>query len=110
MTESDGQGGQPRDPLQGSQRPAHEPTLFPRLGFGEWLVFAILAGVIAATNIYTTLLIGWGDTGSIIAVLAAVLLLGLISKHKPDIHTLNLGQTMVSAGGSVGFAVACYTA
>ncbi len=110
MTKSDGQRGQPDDPLQGSVKPAHEPSLFPRLGFGEWLVFAILAGVIAATNIYTTLLIGWGDTGSIIAVLAAVLLLGLISKHKPDIHTLNLGQTMVSAGGSVGFAVASYAA
>jgi uncharacterized oligopeptide transporter (OPT) family protein len=110
MTESDGQGGQPDVPEQGSKQPAHAPSVFPSLGFGEWLVFAVLAGVIAATNIYTTLLIGWGDTGSIIAVLAAVLLLGLISKHKPSVHTLNLGQTMVSAGGSVGFAVASYAA
>ena len=110
MTDNGDQGGQPNDPLKGTVKPAHEPSLFPRLGFGEWLVFAILAGVIAATNIYTTLLIGWGDTGSIIAVLAAVLLLGLISKKKPSIHTLNLGQTMVSAGGSVGFAVASYAA
>ena len=110
MTDINGPDGQSRDPLQGTVKPAHEPSLFPRLGFGEWIVFAILAGVIAATNIYTTLLIGWGDTGSIVAVLAAVLLLGLISKHKPSIHTLNLGQTMVSAGGSVGFAVASYAA
>jgi|GEM_PF-1620463 len=110
MTDSDGQGVPSEMPEQGSVEPAHSPSLFPSLGFGEWLVFALLAGVIAATNIYTTLLIGWGDTGSIIAVLAAVLLLGLISKHKPSVHTLNLGQTMVSAGGSVGFAVASYAA
>ena len=110
MAESDGQGGQPGVPEQGSRQAAHAPSILPSLGFGEWLVFALLAGIIAATNIYTTLLIGWGDTGSIIAVLAAVLLLGIISKHKPSVHTLNLGQTMVSAGGSVGFAVASYSA
>jgi len=110
MTEFDNRDRQPRDYEQGSQVPTHKPSLIPKLGFGEWLVFVILSGIIAATNIYTTLLIGWADTGSIIAVLAAVLLLGLISKHKPSIHTLNLGQTMVSAGGSVGFAVASYAA
>jgi len=91
-------------------KPPHEPSFFPRLEVGAWIVFAVPAGLIAATNIYTTLLIGWADTGSIIAVLAAVLLLGVFSRHKPSIHTLNLGQTMVSAGGSVGFAVASYAA
>jgi uncharacterized oligopeptide transporter (OPT) family protein len=64
----------------------------------------------AAANIYTTLLIGWGDTGSIIAVLAAVSMLGLVSSRKPSVHVLNLGQTLVSAGGSIGFAVASYAA
>ena len=83
---------------------------WPRLSPSEWLVFAILAGVISAANIYTTLLIGWGDTGSIVAVLAAVLLLGLVGRTRPSVYTLNLGQTMVSAGGSVGFAVASYAA
>lgn len=82
----------------------------PPLSAAEWIVFAFLAAVVAAFNIYTTLLIGWGDGGSIIAVLASVLILGLISKKKPSVHTLNLGQTMVSAGGSVGFAVATYAA
>ena len=67
---------------------------WPRLTFLQWMVFTVLAGVLAAVNIYSTLLIGWGDTGSIIAVLASVFLLGL----------------MVSAGGSVGFAVASYAA
>lgn len=108
MTDSDDQGGQ--NPESGGAPPPHPPSLFPSLSAAEWIVFAVLAGVIAATNIYTTLLIGWGDTGSIIAVLASVLLLGLVSKNKPSMHKLNLGQTMVSAGGSVGFAVASYAA
>jgi len=84
-------------------------TLFPRLGLVEWIVFAILAGVIAAANIYTTLLIGWGDTGSIVAVLAAVAVLTGLNRN-PSVYQLNLGQTMVSAGGGVGFAVASYAA
>ncbi|MCA9001186.1 MAG: OPT/YSL family transporter [Planctomycetes bacterium] len=87
-----------------------EQKLLPQLAFGEWVVFMVLAAVMAGANIYTTLLIGWGDTGSIIAVLAAVALLGLVSKRKPSVHVLNLGQTLVSAGGSVGFAVASYAA
>lgn len=87
-----------------------QSTLFPRLGVAEWLTFSILAGLIAAANIYTTLLIGWGDSGSIVAVLASVLLLGIMGKKTPSIYTLNLGQTMVSAGGSVGFAVASFSA
>ncbi len=82
----------------------------PPLRLAEWVTFAILAAVLAAANIYTTLLIGWGDTGSIIAVMLSVLILGVISPVKPSVHTLNLGQTMVSAGGSVGFAVASYAA
>ncbi len=90
--------------------PPLPPSHRPRLGKTEWIVFAVLAAIIAGANIYTTLLIGWGDTGSIIAVLAAVVLLGLLGKRKPDIYTLNLGQTMVSAGGGVGFAVASYAA
>jgi len=100
----------PAPPDDGAPRDATPSTHMPRLGFGEWLVFAVLAGLLAAANIYTTLLIGWGDTGSIVAVLAAVLLLGLISRHRPSVHTVNLGQTMVSAGGSVGFAVGSYAA
>ncbi|MCB9899596.1 MAG: OPT/YSL family transporter [Planctomycetes bacterium] len=99
---------QPSDP--NAERPVVREGQIPRLSAAEWIVFAVLAGVLAATNIYTTLLIGWGDTGSIIAVLASVVMLGVISKHKPAIHTINLGQTMVSAGGSVGFAVASYAA
>jgi uncharacterized oligopeptide transporter (OPT) family protein len=72
-------------------------------------VFIVLAGIIAAANIYTTLLIGWGDTGSIVAVLASVAVLSALSRN-PTIYQLNLGQTMVSAGGGVGFAVASYAA
>jgi uncharacterized oligopeptide transporter (OPT) family protein len=83
-------------------------TLLPRLAIGEWIVFALLAGLIAGANIYSTLLIGWGDTGSVVAVLASVVLLGAIGRKRPGIYTLNLGQTMVSAGGGVGFAVASY--
>ncbi len=80
----------------------------PSLTISQWVVFAILAAVLAAANIYTTLLIGWGDTGSIVAVLASVLLLGALGHKRPPVHVLNLGQTMASAGGSVGFAVASY--
>lgn len=88
-----------------------EPSGYlPSLRISEWVTFAILAAVLAAANIYTTLLIGWGDTGSIIAVMLSVLILGVLSPVKPSVHTLNLGQTMVSAGGSVGFAVASYAA
>jgi uncharacterized oligopeptide transporter (OPT) family protein len=83
---------------------------WPYLTLMQWMVFTVLAGALAAVNIYSTLLIGWGDTGSIIAVLASVFLLGLMSRRKPHIYILNLGQTMVSAGGSVGFAVASYAA
>ncbi|MEZ5980084.1 MAG: OPT/YSL family transporter [Planctomycetota bacterium] len=84
-------------------------SLVPRLAPIEWILFTVLAAVIAAANIYTTLLIGWGDTGSIVAVLASVAVLSLIGR-KVGVYQLNLGQTMVSAGGGVGFAVASYAA
>jgi uncharacterized oligopeptide transporter (OPT) family protein len=82
---------------------------FPALSAAEWITFGLLAGALSVTNIYTVLLIGWGDGGSIIAVLAAVAMLGALGK-KATVATLNLGQTMASAGGSVGFAVASYAA
>ena len=82
---------------------------FPLLSPVEWIIYAFLAAALACMNIYTTLLIGWGDTGSIVAVLAAALVLGALG-HKVSTHTLNLGQTMASAGGSVGFATAQYAA
>lgn len=99
-------------PPEPSIAPAVEPTRshLPRLSIAEWGTFAILAAMLAVTNIYTTLLTGWGDGGSIIAVLAAVAVLGAIQRRKPGIETLNLGQTMASAGGSVGFAVSFYAA
>ncbi|MHC5210148.1 MAG: OPT/YSL family transporter [Planctomycetota bacterium] len=98
----------PEGPAQDAPRPASR--FLPPLTLGEWVIFALLSGLLAAANIYTTLLIGWGDTGSIVAVLLSVVLLGLVSRHKPAVHTLNLGQTMVSAGGSIGFAAASYAA
>ena len=88
----------------------HAPTGFmPRLSVIEWVIYMVLAAALACMNIYTTLLIGWGDTGSIVAVLTAALVLGGIGR-KVSNHTLNLGQTMASAGGSVGFATAQYAA
>lgn len=81
----------------------------PSLSAAEWITFGLLAGALSVTNIYTVLLIGWGDGGSIIAVLASVAMLGAIGK-KATVESLNLGQTMASAGGSVGFAVASYAA
>ncbi len=92
------------------QPPTPASGLLPNLTVVEWVVFAFLAGLIAAANIYTTLLIGWGDTGSIVAVLASVAVLGGLARKKATVYQLNLGQTMVSAGGGVGFAVACYAA
>ncbi|QDV06141.1 OPT oligopeptide transporter protein [Planctomycetes bacterium Poly30] len=87
-----------------------DSRVFPTLSPGAWITFAVLAAALASTNIYTTLLIGWGDTGSIVAVLAAFAVLKVISGQRTSVHTLNLGQTMASAGGSVGFAVANYAA
>ncbi len=87
-----------------------DENLLPSLSASEWFVFALLACVLASANIYTTLLIGWGDTGSIVAVLASVVLLRAIASRAPSVQHLNLGQTMASAGGSVGFAIASYAA
>ncbi|MEM9382877.1 MAG: OPT/YSL family transporter [Planctomycetota bacterium] len=84
--------------------------LFPTLAPAQWVTFALVAAVLAATNIYTTLLIGWGDTGSIVAALASFAVLGVVLRRRVTVHELNIGQTMGSAGGSVGFAVASYAA
>ena len=69
----------PTDSGSGSQQDipqdVQDTRLLPSLSFGEWATFTLLAGVVAAANIDTTLLIGWGGTGSIIAVLASVLVL-----------------------------------
>ncbi|GJM21297.1 MAG: hypothetical protein DHS20C15_12120 [Planctomycetota bacterium] len=95
----------------GDTRLENDGRFFPNLRASEWITFAILAGALAAANIYTTLLIGWGDTGSIIAVLGSVLVLGILGRgRKPSVHSINLGQTMASAGGSIGFAMASYAA
>lgn len=85
-------------------------NLIPSLAVKEWVTFSILAALLASANIYTTLLIGWGDTGSIVAVLASFALLKVISGRRTSVHVLNLGQTLASAGGSVGFAVANFAA
>ncbi|HTM21899.1 MAG TPA: OPT/YSL family transporter [Kofleriaceae bacterium] len=82
----------------------------PQLRVTEWILYALLAAGLAVINIYTTLLVGWGDNGSIISVLASVLVLRTFAGRLPDIPTLNLGQTMASAGGAIGFAVATYAA
>lgn len=72
-----------------------------------WITFVILAIVMALTNIYSTLLTGWGDSGSIISV---VLCLIFLSRKEGTIINYNLGQTMASAGGSVGFTTAMLAA
>jgi uncharacterized oligopeptide transporter (OPT) family protein len=82
--------------------------IFPSLKLHEWILFLLLACVLAATNIYTTLLIGWSDTGAIISALLSMLVLGAVSKHKPSIFTINIGQSTASGGGAVGFAVGTY--
>jgi uncharacterized oligopeptide transporter (OPT) family protein len=88
---------------------ARNGSFLPRLRPVEWLIYGVLAALLAVINIYTTLLAGWADNGSIISVLASVLVLSAIGRI-PPIPTLNLGQTMASAGGAVGFAVACFAA
>lgn len=105
---SQGPGGAPSSIDFGSS--GSDQRLLPSLSAAEWLVFIALAAVLASANIYTTLLIGWGDTGSIVAVLASFALLMAFKRRRTPVHVLNLGQTMASAGGSVGFAVASYAA
>lgn len=95
------------EPTGTTQEPT--PSHLPRLSVAEWVTFGVLAALLAVVNIYSTLLIGWGDGGSLIAVIASVMVLGLLGK-KTSLYNLNLSQTMVSAGGSVGFAVASYAA
>jgi len=68
-----------------------------------WFTFFLLALVMGLNNIYSTLLTGWGEGGSIVAVILALLFL---EKSERNIINYNLGQTMASAGGSVGFSVA----
>lgn len=68
-----------------------------------WLTFFFLALLLGLVNVYSTLLTGWGDGGSIVAVILCLLFL---RKNQRTIINYNLGQTMASAGGSVGFGVA----
>jgi uncharacterized oligopeptide transporter (OPT) family protein len=68
-----------------------------------WFTFFALSLLLGLANIYSTLLTGWGDGGSIVAVILCLLFL---SKSQRNIINYNLGQTMASAGGSVGFCVA----
>lgn len=68
-----------------------------------WITFFGLAILMGLNNIYSTLLTGWGEGGSIVAVILSLLFL---AKKERNIINYNLGQTMASAGGSVGFAVA----
>lgn len=68
-----------------------------------WLTFFALSLLLGLTNIYSSLLTGWGDGGSIVAVILCLLFL---QPSQRNIINFNLGQTMASAGGSVGFSVA----
>ena len=73
-----------------------------KLTLRTWLTFFGLAILMGLNNIYSTLLTGWGEGGSIVAVILSLLFL---AKNERSILNYNLGQTMASAGGSVGFAV-----
>lgn len=53
-------------------------------------------------NIYSTLLTGWAEGGSIVAVILCLLFL---AKSERSIINYNLGQTIASSGGSVGFSI-----
>lgn len=68
-----------------------------------WVTFLVLSILMGLNNVYSTLLTGWGDGGSIVAVILCLLFLPRIGAR---ITTYNLGQTMASSGGSVGFTVA----
>lgn len=73
------------------------------LSLRTWITFFLLAILMGLNNVYSTLLTGWGDGGSIVAVILCLLLLPRIDA---SIRNYNLGQTVASAGGSVGFTVA----
>ncbi len=68
-----------------------------------WITFFGLALLMGVNNVYSTLLTGWGDGGSIVAVILCLLLLPSVGTR---IQTYNLGQTIASSGGSVGFTCA----
>jgi hypothetical protein len=74
-------------------------SLTPR----TWITFFILAVLMGLNNVYSTLLTGWGEGGSIVAVILCLLLLPRVDA---SLRNYNLGQTIASAGGSVGFTVA----
>lgn len=82
----------------------------PRLAPVEWVVFGLLAIFLSFANVYTTLLTGLGFGGSVMAVLSSALMLRILRGRIPSIEHLNLGQTMASAGASMGTAVAAYAA
>ncbi len=99
----------PRSPSDDSS-PLASRSYLPRLAVAEWVIFCLLAAALSVGNVYTTLLTGWGDAGSIIAVIAAVSFLGLLRRRNAGVHELNLGQTLASAGGMAGFSVSAYAA
>ncbi len=84
-------------------------SLVPRLSSAEWVTYCLLAAVLAVVNVYATLLTGWAAGGSIIAVLGSMLALGVIGR-RPSRDSLNLGQTIASAGATIGFAASAYAA
>lgn len=77
------------------------------LSIRSWVVFIGLTVLMAANNVYTSLLTGWGDGGAIISV---VLALVLLRGAQGTLINLNLAQTMASGGGAVGFVAAVASA
>lgn len=73
-----------------------------KLSIHSWIIFFLLATLMGLNNVYSSLLTGWGDGGSIVAVILCLLLL---PRKDASIINYNLGQTIASAGGSVGFTV-----
>ncbi len=78
-----------------------------KLSIKTWFTFFCLAIVMGLNNIYSVLLTGWGEGGSIVAVILCLLFL---TKSERTIINYNLGQTIASAGGSVGFSVSILAA
>ncbi len=78
-----------------------------RVSWWTFMVFMFMAVVLALNNVYSSLMTGWGGGGSIVAVFIVLLLL---SRRQSNIYLLNLGQTMASAGGSVGFTTSTIAA
>lgn len=73
------------------------------LTFRTWVVFLLLTLIMGLNNVYSSLLTGWGEGGSIVAVILCLIFLPKVDR---TIINYNLGQTIASAGGSVGFTVA----